>query len=143
MLIMHCVTFILLILVIKLYCFYNIPVYCSVETINYSITVSHNIILNYASSDLLLYWCVQSPNRPYSHYKKDCFLTVRLSTFDSSISSGTSPIYITQLSLTTVFHNFRIVLLADFTRVAFKPLGPTSPKVAPSTLRSFSLLYTE
>jgi hypothetical protein len=44
-------------------------------------------------------------------------LTVRLSSFDSSIFSGTSNIYTTKLSLTIVFHNFRIVLLADFTRV--------------------------
>ena len=139
---MHSVTFILLILVIKLYCLYNMPVYYSVETIDYSITVLHNIILNFASSDHLLYWYVQSPNRPYLAIKR-FVLTVRLSTFDSSISSGTSPIYTTLFSLTRTFHNFRIVLLADFTRVAFKHICPTSPKVAPSTSRSFSLLYSD
>jgi len=57
---MHCTAFILLIFVIKLYCFYNIPVYYSVETIDYSITVLHNIILNIAPSDLLLYWMYSS-----------------------------------------------------------------------------------
>lgn len=122
---MHSVTFILFILVIKSYCFYNIPAYYSVETVDYSIIVLHNIILNFASSDLSLYWLYRLRIDP-SHSKKDC-LTIRLSSFDSSISSGTSDIYITQLSLTIVFHNFRIVLLADFTRVAFKHLCPTSP----------------
>jgi len=70
---MHSVTFILLILVIKSYCLYNIPVYYSVETINYSITVLHNIILNFAPSDHHLYWSVQLPNRPYLAIKKICF----------------------------------------------------------------------
>ena len=62
---MHSVTFILFILVIKLYRFYNIPVYYSVEIIDYSIIVLHNIILNFAPSDHRLYWNVQLPNRPY------------------------------------------------------------------------------
>ena len=57
---MHCIAFILLIFVIKLYCFYNIPVYYSVETIDYSITSYSNIILNIAPSDLLLYWMYSS-----------------------------------------------------------------------------------
>ena len=88
---MHSVTFILLILVIKLYCFYNIPVYYSVETIDYSITVLHNIILNFAPSDHLLYWYVQSPNRPYLAIKKICFdcqvVILRLEHFLSYISN--------------------------------------------------------
>ena len=57
---MHCTAFILFIFVIKLYCFHNIPAYYSVETIDYSITVLHNIILNVAPSDLLLYWMYSS-----------------------------------------------------------------------------------
>lgn len=36
---MHCVTFILFVLVIKLYCVYNIPIYYFVEIIDYNITV--------------------------------------------------------------------------------------------------------
>ena len=57
---MYHITFILLILVIKLYCIYNIPIYYFVETIDYSITVLHNIILNNTPSDLLLYWVYSS-----------------------------------------------------------------------------------